>query len=136
MSKFVLTVPLAILVLAVTHICNVQSVSIAHKCINKDSRIAISRVPFTISRPGSYFITRDLMGVASAGGITIDSSDVSLDLNGFTLRGVSGSLSGIVVPGQRVNIEVRNGGIRSWGSHGLEARYETCASMATEATAS
>src|SRR5262249_8399348 len=57
-----------------------------------EPRTPISSLPFTISSPGSYYVTKDLTGTAGNNGITIGASDVHLDLMGFTLRGVAGSL--------------------------------------------
>ncbi len=60
-----------------------------------EPRTPISALPFTINQCGSYFLTDCLTGVAGQNGITIDADDVTLDLNGFTLIGVPGSLDGI-----------------------------------------
>ena len=51
----------------------------------------ITKLPYTISEPGSYKVMADLVGIAGSHGITIDSSNVTLDLNGFSLHGVGGS---------------------------------------------
>jgi hypothetical protein len=40
--------------------------------------------PITITQPGSYFLTQNLSPF-TAGGIDIEASDVTLDLNGFTI---------------------------------------------------
>ena len=79
-----------------------------------EPRTAISSVPFTISAPGSYYLTTNLT-VSSGNGITISSGNVTLDLNGFVLQGVSGSGSGILVSSTYTNITVRNGTITGWG---------------------
>ncbi len=47
--------------------------------------IPISSLPFEISQPGSYYVTSNLTGIASAAGITIFSSDVTIDLEGGQL---------------------------------------------------
>ena len=57
-----------------------------------EPRTPISSLPYTISSPGSYYLTGDLN--SSTSGITINSSDVELDLNGFTLTGTA-SFDGI-----------------------------------------
>jgi len=82
--------------------------------------IPISSAPFTISAPGSYYLTTNLTGVSSASGITISSGNVTLDLNGFALQGVSGSLDGVRVDNSYTNITVRNGTITGWGWSGVE----------------
>lgn len=50
---------------------------------------------YVISQPGSYYLTGDVLGVPDQHGIRIDADYVTLDLNGYTLDGVIGSLSGI-----------------------------------------
>ncbi len=87
----------------------------------RDGRVPISALPFTIDACGSYFLTRCLTGVPGSAGITIDADDVTLDLNGFALIGVPGSLQGIVVQPGRRNVAVLDGTIRSWGGNGVEA---------------
>ena len=86
-----------------------------------ETRTPISALPFTISQPGSYYMTGNLMGVAGQDGITIAASDVTLDLMGFALTGVAGSLKGVRISGGAFNIAVRNGTVRSWGGEGVDA---------------
>ncbi len=67
---------------------------------------------FRISQPGSYYLTGNITGVAGKTCIYVASSGVTLDLNGFTLQGVAGSLIGV-----RVNSDsnaVRDGIIRDF----------------------
>jgi hypothetical protein len=73
-----------------------------------------------ITRPGSYYLTDDVTGVAGKRGIEIAANDVSIDLMGFTLAGVPGSLDGVgrVIGGS--NIRISNGVIREWGGWGVE----------------
>lgn len=87
----------------------------------RDGRTPIPSLPFTIEECGSYILTRCLTGVPGSAGITIDADDVTLDLNGFPLIGVPGSLEGIVVQVGRRNITVFGGTIRGWGGDGVEA---------------
>ena len=84
-----------------------------------DGRVAITSLPFTISTPGSYFLRSDLTGVAGSAGITIDADHVSLDLNGFALVGVPGSLDGVESQVGHQNLSIRNGTIRNWGGKGI-----------------
>ena len=79
-----------------------------------DGRVPIKGLPFTIDQCGSYFLTDCLTGQAGQNGITIDADDVTLDLNGFTLSGVPGSLDGIHVPpaGNHSNIFIFDGTIK------------------------
>jgi parallel beta-helix repeat protein len=88
-----------------------------------EPRMPISQadMPLTISAPGSYYLTTNLTGTAANNGITISSDDVTLDLMGFTLRGVPSSLEGINVSSVIRNLTIRNGIVREWGRHGVDA---------------
>lgn len=79
-----------------------------------DGRIPIDHLPFTISASGSYVVTRDLE-VSAGDGITVNADDVTIDLNGFTLDGVSKTAAGISAR-TRSNLSVSNGVIRRWSS--------------------
>lgn len=64
----------------------------------------------TISSPGSYFLTGNLNVESAANGITIASADVSLDLNGFSVRRLTGTGgSGVLINGYFTGVDVRNG---------------------------
>ncbi|WP_372807807.1 right-handed parallel beta-helix repeat-containing protein [Pontiella sp.] len=67
----------------------------------------------TITQPGSYYLTAEI-SVAGGNGITISADEVTLDLNGFTIRStaVSASGYGIFVNGTRRNIAIANGFIK------------------------
>ncbi len=83
--------------------------------------VAQFMIPMTITNSGSYLLTGNLTGSAGANGITIAADDVSIDLNGFTMYGVPGSLCGIVVQTEtQHNVTVQNGIIRDWGSFGVD----------------
>ena len=86
-----------------------------------ESRTPISSLPATITAPGSYYLTGDLVGVSGQAGITITTSHVTLDLNGFALVGVAGSLEGITAFGLTRHLVIRNGTVRNWGARGLLA---------------
>lgn len=78
-----------------------------------ESRTPIGSVPFTISTPGSYYLTGNL-NVTTGDAITIATSNVTLDLNGFTLSSTSASPtgSGITWNGQERDITIVNGHIK------------------------
>ena len=84
-----------------------------------ERRIPISSLPYDITAPGSYYVTRDLVGTF-AYGIGISADDVTLDLNGYTLHG-SGGGGGILVFDPQKNITIRNGGVRGWSNDGIQA---------------
>ncbi|MBN8616615.1 MAG: hypothetical protein J0L92_38875, partial [Deltaproteobacteria bacterium] len=46
---------------------------------------------YRISQPGSYYLTGNVQGALGKSGIQITSSNVTLDLNGFSLEGVAGA---------------------------------------------
>jgi hypothetical protein len=69
---------------------------------------------FNITQAGSYYLTTNVVGVASKSGIQILASHVVLDLNGFSLFGAGTSLSGILIAGTASNVVVRNGVIHGW----------------------
>src|SRR5438270_4345686 len=60
-----------------------------------EPRTPISALPFTISQPGSYFLTQNLTASAGGDGITVLADNVTIDLNGFALTGIAGSASAI-----------------------------------------
>jgi hypothetical protein len=77
--------------------------------------------PIVISQPGSYYLAANITGVSGKHGISISSNNVTIDLNGFHLVGVNGSLSGITVPILAGGLEIHNGVVRGWGGSGIEA---------------
>jgi parallel beta-helix repeat protein len=86
-----------------------------------EPRTLISSLPFTINQAGSYYLVSNLTGLSGQSGITIAAHNVTVDLNGFDLAGVSGSASGVTVNGTRTNLTLRNGTIRSWSGFGVGA---------------
>lgn len=85
-----------------------------------EPRIPISSLPFVISQPGSYYLTRNLTGVSGQHGITINANGVTLDLMGYSLTGVGGALNGVTITNFFEGIFVRNGFVRSWGQYGVD----------------
>lgn len=88
-----------------------------------DGRREISpgMLPYTIDAAGSYVVTGDLTLSSSANGIRISSDDVSLDLNGYALRGSGSARHGIRVDSGKLNIVIRNGALHDWGRIGISA---------------
>jgi parallel beta-helix repeat protein len=87
-----------------------------------EPRTPIFELPFVISTPGSYYLTGNLTGIAASPGISVEADNVTIDLNGFALIGVAGSLAGIHVPNPQSALAVRNGIIRDWDEDGLQGR--------------
>jgi hypothetical protein len=78
-------------------------------------------MPCAITNSGSYILTENVSVAGSSNGITIAAGDILLDLNGFAVVGATGTLNGILIAGSRTNIVIRNGIVRGWGQHGVEA---------------
>ncbi|QQS07822.1 MAG: hypothetical protein IPK69_07310 [Phycisphaerales bacterium] len=76
---------------------------------------------FKITQPGSYYLTGNITGEVGKHGIEIASSDVTINLMGFTLAGVAGSLDGVnVAVTFNQGLCVRNGTVRGWGDEGVD----------------
>jgi parallel beta-helix repeat protein len=101
-----------------------------------------STTSITIGAPDSYYLAGDI--AVTGTGISITSGDVTLDLNGFTVRKSSGTGgTGIVVSGpadnSARNVTVRNGHIRGAFGSGVNiqrAHNVTIEDMAIQGTQS
>ncbi len=100
-----------------------------------EPRIAISAMNtpgdadsvYRITGSGSYYLVADVAAPSGRSAIEVDlnvAPDVTIDLNGFTLRGATGSLRGIVSSGFG-HIEVANGSITGFGQDGMELDCRT-----------
>lgn len=78
----------------------------------------ITSLPYNISQPGTYYLTRNLVSSPSGDGITISADNVTLDLQGFALIGPAIPGVGIGIYSDpfttRRNNAIRNGTIRGW----------------------
>lgn len=72
---------------------------------------------FKITQPGSYYLTGNVTGVAAKSGIVISAANVTLDLNGFTVAGIPGSLTGISTNSPAFTL--KNGTVTGWGGAGV-----------------
>ena len=96
-------------------------------------RTQITSLPFTASVSGSYVVMADLTCTAcnaGASGITVDADDVTIDLNGFAIKGVAGSGVGIKVMGSRSGVSVQNGVVSDW--IGFSIDFTTCSRCRVE----
>ena len=87
-----------------------------------EPRIPISQTdfPHTISSPGSYFLTENIIATSGSNGIRIDADHVTLDLNGFVVDGNGqNSATGVFISSGRENVAVLNGTIQGWSDHGI-----------------
>jgi len=87
-----------------------------------EPRIPIKSLPITIDTPGSYYLTGNMSYTnPTQNGIRINSSNVTLDLMGYTLTGpgqnTGGAWSAIILKTALSNITIQNGNIEDW--HGL-----------------
>jgi parallel beta-helix repeat protein len=81
---------------------------------------SVSNILYRIITPGSYYLTGNITGEAGKYGIVIFTNNVTIDLNGFTVQGVAGSLDGITVAaGTRNGIAILNGKVQGWGASGI-----------------
>lgn len=82
-----------------------------------EPRTPISSAPFTIAKSGSYYLTANLNvsgGSGSTNGINLNASQVTLDLNGFTISSSAPSATGyaILLGANLKNITIMNGYIQ------------------------
>ncbi len=88
-----------------------------------EPRTPISSLPYTISQAGSYYLTTDLVQPKEDGGITVSASDVTIDLQGFSLVGPGKwywpMCNGINILRNLSNVEVCNGTVRQWPGSGI-----------------
>ncbi len=109
----------------ISHAC-----AVGDGCFSGDG----ARYPVTIVQSGSYRLTSDLaVPDENTSAIRIEASDVTIDLNGFAISGVTtcsglppacasvGTGNGVEVDddGLRGSISVRNGSIRGMGHDGI-----------------
>jgi parallel beta-helix repeat protein len=77
----------------------------------------ITSLPRTITAQGSYIINKNL--TSTGNGIVVKANNVTIDLNGYNIAGNNaGTYYGVYMNG-RSNVEIRNGTIRNFGSHGI-----------------
>lgn len=83
---------------------------------------------FKITQPGSYYLTGKVTGASGKHGIEITANNVTIDLNGFTMTGATGSLDGIAATAGVLNTAILNGTISGWGDEGIDLYTSTCRS--------
>jgi hypothetical protein len=94
-----------------------------------EARTPISSLPFVISTPGSYYLTKSL-NLSTGNAITINVSQVTLDLNGFTVSSTAASASGtaIFLTSGLTDITIFNGHIHGGFVNGIDYSLGTAPS--------
>lgn len=80
---------------------------------------------FRIVAAGSYYLAAPMGATSGKMGIEVAASNVTIDLNGFRILGVPGSLDGINIVNAAAGITIRNGAIASMGGDGIDAAGAT-----------
>lgn len=83
-----------------------------------DSSKPIKELPFVISSSGNYKVVGNLSSTGE--GIVVNASNVTIDLDGYTLQGAPGvNTNGIFINATSQNVKVKNGRLSGWGGNGL-----------------
>ena len=89
--------------------------------------------PITISQPGSYTLGSNITmpcGCTFKDGIDTSASNVTLDLNGFTVTGLSSnSGSGIAAGASTTNLRLSNGIVTTWSGDGIDFTNASASSI-------
>ncbi|MBL0869568.1 MAG: right-handed parallel beta-helix repeat-containing protein [Phycisphaerales bacterium] len=101
----------------------------ARIAINATNTPGDATAKFIITQPGSYYLTGniDVSAVTNTSGIRIAANDVTVDLNGFIIKGTSGNTQPLIlVAGSGIgtnkgNVTIRNGTVRDGGSDGINS---------------
>lgn len=99
--------------------------------INQTNTPGTATSIFKITQPGSYYLVGNLQGVGAKSGIEIAASGVKIDLKGFTLTGVAGSLDGIRTVGLCNDLSICDGVVSSFGQDGVDLAQGDVGSGAT-----
>lgn len=103
-----------------------------------EPRVDIATLPgsgaavHVISQPGSYYLSSNIDVPSGKNGLHVTASNVTIDLNGFAILGVDGSVNGIRLNPdnnkQIRNITILNGFIHNFDNDGVNAA-EACAGL-------
>jgi hypothetical protein len=94
-----------------------QTCAVNTGCFSGDS----GGFPVTITNPGSYLLTGDLVAGNNQDGIQVSADGVTLDLNGFRIVSSSSTITSVngIEGSDRQNIEVRNGTVQGFRGRGI-----------------
>ena len=82
--------------------------------INQSVVMSAGGFPYVISQPGSYKLTGNLTVPVNNNGIQINSSFVTVDLNGFNIASLGPQSSLGISSVGNTNITIRNGSMTGW----------------------
>lgn len=82
-----------------------------------------------INQPGSYYLSGNITAAAGKSAILITANNVTIDLNGFTINGVTGTTQALIqITGDaanagdpRGNVAIKSGTVRGGGGDGINA---------------
>jgi parallel beta-helix repeat protein len=94
-----------------------------------EPRIPVASLPFTISQPGSYYLTGNLTMAGAGNGITIAADNVTLDLGGFSLEGANVGTKAVTLDAPHFAVTIRNGAVRNWTGAGIDVHLATGATL-------
>lgn len=98
-----------------------------------EARIPISAVPFTINSSGSYYLTSNLITAPGQTAITVNTGNVTIDLNGFQLLGSGGATAhGVRLVTGVTGVTIRHGIVRGFSGDGVSAESANCTEMRVE----
>ena len=86
-----------------------------------EARTLIPSAGYVINRPGSYYLVTNLNASGTTAGISVNASDVTLDLNGFTVSGAAAFGNGVFLAIGVQNVLIENGTIRDCSESGIVA---------------
>ena len=86
----------------------------------------IESIPFTITKAGTYILDGNLtLSGTGLYAITVNASNVVIDLNGFTLKNGTGTNNGILTTPTATNVTIQNGTITGFSNAvGLQGSQE------------
>lgn len=85
--------------------------------------VTVSGQQIVITASGSYYLTANFAVSSGAGGIVINTSGVTLDLNGFTISSTTTPAAGTAIYSGSAQVAVRNGNIFSAGTVSATGTY-------------
>ena len=87
-----------------------------------EPRTPISSVPYTITQPGSYYLTQNVTMAGAGYAITINVANVTLDLGGFTIDGANLGNKGVFANFAATGLTIRNGTVVRMTGTGFDAQ--------------